>query len=78
MKLRLDVSLPEFLRSVAACAGDVLYSTPEGDHLNLKSQLSKYIFLAAADKKDSAMLLSGRVVCSESADIDRLSSYLMK
>ena len=77
MKLRLDVSLPEFLRSVDDCIGEVLYSTPEGDHLNLKSQLSKYIFLAAADKKDSVMLLPGQIVCSESADIDRLSSYLM-
>ena len=76
MKLRLDVSLPEFLRSVDACAGEVLYSTPDGDHLNLKSQLSKYLFLAAADGKDSTILLSGQVVCSESADIDRLRSYL--
>lgn len=76
MKLRLDVSLPDFLRKVDACNGDVLYCTPEGDQLSLKSPLSKYIFLAAADRKDSSILLFGQVDCTESADLERLRSYL--
>ena len=76
MRLRLDISLPDFLRCVDTCAGEVVYSTPEGDQLNLKSQLSKYVFLAAVDRKDSAILLSGIVVCSDSTDYNILMSYL--
>ena len=76
MRLRLEISLPEFLRCVDACNGAVQYSTPEGDLLNLKSQLSKYIFLAAANKEGSIILLSGQVICSNSSDLEKLRPYL--
>ena len=49
MKLKADVSLPEFLRKANLCEGDVFFETPEGDCLNIKSQLSKYVFLAAVN-----------------------------
>lgn len=75
MKLKLDAALPDFLRQVDACAGEVLYSTPEGDCLNLKSQLSKYIFLAAANGENTS-LPSGQVICTESSDFETLRSYL--
>ena len=48
MKLKKDANLPDFLRTVAQCKDDVYFKTTQGDVLNLKSELSKYIFLAAA------------------------------
>lgn len=76
MKLRLDVSLAAFLHCASICEGEVLYRTSEGDQLNLKSRLSQYIFLAAADRKDSAILRSGQVVCTNTDDYQKLMSYL--
>lgn len=76
MKLKKDVGLPAFLLCVDMCMGEVNYTTPEGDRLNLKSQLSKYIFLAAANAKSAAPLLSGEVECSEPCDLEVLRPYL--
>ena len=36
MKLKADVSLPEFLRKANLCEGDVFFETPEGDCLNIR------------------------------------------
>ncbi|MDE6168134.1 MAG: hypothetical protein K2G28_06715 [Acetatifactor sp.] len=46
MKLKSNVNVPDFLQAVQACAGEVYFITPEGDHLNLKSALSQFIFTA--------------------------------
>lgn len=47
MKLKNIKNLEEFFETVDKCNGDVYLTTKEGDRLNLKSQLTKYITLAA-------------------------------
>ena len=76
MKLKRDADLPAFLLKVDMCPGEVLYTTWEGDCLNLKSQLSKYVFLAAANAKPSSILHSGSITCSESTALETLRPYL--
>ena len=76
MKLKYDVDLPAFLLKVDLCPGEVLYTTQEGVCLNLKSQLSKYVFLAAANAKSSSLLHSGSITCSESTALETLRPYL--
>lgn len=63
MKLKVSVSPAEFLQCVDQCAGEVLYKTIEGDILNLKSQLSKYLFLIAVNAPATAALRSGDITC---------------
>lgn len=47
MKLKNIKNLEDFFETVDKCNGDVYLTTKEGDRLNLKSQLTKYITLAA-------------------------------
>ena len=47
MNLKPDINLSESYRAVHSCRGEVLFETPEGDRLNLKSALSQYVFTAA-------------------------------
>ena len=77
MKLNRDADVPSFLLQTDQCAGDVIYTTPEGDCLNLKSQLSKYIFLAAANAESAVFLLSGEIACSKAEDLEVLRPYLV-
>lgn len=76
MKLKTGADLPAFLLRTDQCPGEVFYVTPEGDRLNLKSQLSRYIFLAAANAESAASLLSGNITCSEPEDLKILQPYL--
>lgn len=77
MKLDRNADVPSFLLCTDQCTGDVIYTTPDGDRLNLKSQLSRYIFLAAANAKSAAFLLSGEIVCSAAEDVKILKPYLI-
>lgn len=74
MRLKDNVSPADFLRCVDRCAGEVLYKTQEGDILNLKSQLSKYLFLIAVNAPQAAALRCGDITCEE-ADLDILKPF---
>ena len=74
MRLKDNVSPAEFLQRVDQCAGEVLYKTSEGDVLNLKSQLSKYLFLIAVNAPETAALRHGDITCEE-ADLDILKPF---
>ena len=63
MRLKSNVSPSEFLQRVDQCAGEVLYKTTEGDILNLKSQLSKYLFLIAVNAPKTTALHYGEITC---------------
>ena len=63
MRLKDNISSAEFLQCVDQCAGEVLYKTDEGDILNLKSQLSKYLFLIAVNAPEAATLRCGEIIC---------------
>jgi len=76
MKLKPSCDLPAFLQTVRQCENDVVFVTLEGDVLNLNSELSKYIFLAAASSPNGAFLPNGTIKCKSKADAVRLQEYL--
>ncbi len=63
-----------FLRSVDRCAGEVVYEGENGERLDLKSQLSKYLLLAAASGE--VCRTGGRIRC-EAGDGTILSEFLV-
>ena len=74
MKLTKQTDLVAFLKTVNCCEGDVYFSSVQGDHLNLKSVLSQYLFSVAAG--DREFLLTGEIVCEDEADARVLLPYL--
>lgn len=73
VKLTKNADLAAFLRTVNNCSGEVFFSTDQGDHLNLKSMLSQYLFSVAAG--DRALLLNGEVSCEDERDRAMLRPY---
>lgn len=78
MKLTENCNLPAFLRAADSCEGEVVFQTPEGDVLNLKSQLSKYVFLAAAASPRLHLLEAGELFCRNPADEARLEAFIRR
>ncbi|MCR5448426.1 MAG: hypothetical protein K6F23_03450 [Solobacterium sp.] len=62
-----------FLQEVDSCSGNIFFSTREGDRLDLKDQLSKYIFLTL--KSEGEEMPAGYVTC-QPEDAIRLSRYI--
>ncbi|MCC8103527.1 MAG: polya polymerase [Clostridiales bacterium] len=75
MKFLSNCDVVSFLRDVDLCEGEVLFSSEQGDVLNLKSQLSKYVFAVIAAKQE--LLELGSIVCSNKDDEDILRDYLI-
>ena len=75
MKLNPTVNIPHFLNAVYACRGDVYFTTPDGDSLNLKSALSQFVFAAviAGQLKD----LHGDIQLQDQRDLPILEEYLL-
>ena len=76
MHLKDGIDYGEFLRSVVKCQGEVLFSTPEGDVLNLKSELSKYVFAVITQNPD--LMHRAQIKCNCDADFSFLEPYLTK
>jgi len=76
MKLHNNVSLIAFLQTARQCSGEVCYKTNEGDVLNLKSQLSQYIFLAALSAGKESVMPDGVIVCELESDYEILKEFL--
>lgn len=74
MHIKQSANLVEFLRIVNTCLGDVLFSTKDGDLLNLKSELSRYVF--AALTPNTELLYSAVITCKDDRDYIRLEEYL--
>ena len=49
MHLNPNIDINEFLKVVSTCKGDVLFETPEGDQMNLKSELCRFVFASGAN-----------------------------
>lgn len=75
MRLKPDVDLTEFLIAVSKCKGEVSFATPEGNLLNLKSVLSRYVFVAAVLHPE--LLTDGSVVCVDPADTELLRDFVV-
>ena len=72
--LKHNVRMADFSLAVNRCEGDVTLETKDGDVLNLKNELSKYIFLAIA--MDSNELELSRISCT-SQDAALLTDYIV-
>lgn len=72
--LKPEADLNRFIRCIADCRDDVLFTTREGDILNLKSTLSTYVFAALADRSD--VLSRGRIDCHNPEDEAQLAEFL--
>ena len=67
--------MPRFLQTIDQCAGEILFEDPEGDRLNLKSQLCKYLFLTI--RPENAQFSEGHITCGEE-DARVLAEFLQK
>ena len=76
MKTLSAADTVELLKTAQLAKGDVWFTTAEGDKLNLKSLLSKYVFLAAANDPQSGMFPRGKIVCDVESDYDLLRVFL--
>ena len=76
MILRQNTDMVCFLQSVAKCSGDVSFITMQGDHLNLKSELSKYVFAVVSANPD--ILKNGQIMVQKEDDAAFLRDYLME
>lgn len=72
--LKAGINIAAFLRTADLCEGSVLFEGADGDRLDLKSQLCKYLFLAS--EIDPEYLASGKIRC-DSKDAQRLAEYIV-
>ncbi len=73
MRLKETVDVSEFLAAAEKCSGDVFFHTHEGDILNVKSLLSRYVVVSVCKPGE---LQKARVVCTDEGDYAVLSEYL--
>ena len=73
-QLKAAVSHADFLKRVKDCRGEVLFETADGDVLNLKSQLSQFVFAASFLKPE--IVQQAQVRCEETSDYEILRNYL--
>lgn len=73
-RLKQDVDLIAFLDAVSLCSADVMFQTEDGDSLNLKSTLSKYLFSMVATNQ--RYILTGEVICRLDEDYHYLKEYV--
>ena len=76
MKTLSAADTVELLKAAQLAEGDVWFTTPEGDKLNLKSLLCKYVFLAAANDPQSGMFSRGKIVCDVESDYGLLHDFI--
>lgn len=74
MRIRTDINVMDFLKQVQKCNSEVLFETPEGDSIALKSTLSQYIFCTIA--QNISLLQSGSIRFSDKSDEEVLKAYL--
>lgn len=73
MPIKDNVDLVQLISEIKKCHGEVYLETDEGDRLNLKSTLSQYIFVSLGA---STFVPTGRIVCSDDFDYQRLQDFL--
>ena len=71
--LKSDIDVIDFLNTASDCRGDVWLYTAAGDEINLKSELSKYVFLTAAAQP--GVLETANVKVTAETDLKRLDRF---
>lgn len=74
MHLKNNIDIMEFLKQVKKCDGEVLFETPEGDRIALKSTLSQYIFCTIASNPE--LLKNGIISFKQEEDKLLLTDFL--
>lgn len=74
MHIRTDINVMDFLKQVQKCSSEVLFETPEGDSIALKSTLSQYIFCTIAE--NASLLQSGSIRFFRDEDRELMKDYL--
>lgn len=76
MRIKKDINFDDFMAQVSNCKGEVVFYTDEGDILNLKSTLSKFVFASLADKPE--FLYSGNVKSDVESDYKLMKEFLVE
>lgn len=74
MHIKTNINVVNFLKQVQKCGGEVLFETPEGDCIALKSTLSQYIFCTIASNPE--LLQSGSIRFAQETDKKNLEDFL--
>lgn len=74
MHIKNDINIVDFLRQVQKCDSEVLFETPEGDRIALKSTLSQYIFCTIASNPE--LLQTGCIRFKKESDLAILEEFL--
>lgn len=73
-QIKSGIDLENFFKQVQKCKGDVHFTTQDGDNLNLKSRLSHYVIMIAANH--DGFLSDGSICCSDETDYDIIKDYV--
>ena len=73
MHIKRSANLLDFLKAINICEADVLFCTKEGDVLNLRSELSRYVFAAIAPNAE--LVYSAEIICKNEQDYALLEAY---
>lgn len=76
MKVTNIKNIDAFFKAVDTCEGSVELVTGEGDRLNLKSNLCKYVSLAKVFSGDSG-IKSIEIIVSEPKDVNKLMQFMI-
>ncbi len=68
-----DVNVPEFLKVLDECEGNVYLVSREGDHLNLKSKLCQLVGLTQLI--EGGKIAEAFVICENQADETKLFRF---
>ncbi len=74
MKFKKDIDMNAFLEAAKQCEGTVFFQTTEGDILNLKSLLSRYVLMSVMGNPH--VLENAQITCVQEEDYQKLTDYL--
>lgn len=74
MHIKTNIDIVSFLKQIQKCGSEVLFETPEGDRLALKSTLSQYIFCTIASNPE--LLMHGTIRVGQEEDRKLLNDFL--
>lgn len=75
MKLNPNCNFTRFMSAVSECRGDVFFETSEGDVLNLKSELCRYVFAVVLTKPQ--LLENSTLKCTDPKDKELILPFLL-
>ncbi len=76
MKISNITNIDKFFETIDSCEGKVELVTGEGDRLNLKSQLTKYVSLAKLFS-DGNIVPEVELVCYSKNDVNKFIDYMI-